>query len=283
MADPDPNQALISARANLKDTAKWIVSILGATIVLVIGGGLIAKIADLDFTQRVLAAGCLLALMLLCLIPLQAAIGIIAAKLESFQNIATSPEYAPTREIVNRWLAQVDIGKLATIEGRYHEFVEQTRIVNKPAKSHAEKEDRKNANDALDELQPRINDAIEFANTEYLRLKFDRMIFRTKAVLPLLAIVLALFFVLIHTDDRTEKQLANPVLLQVSWNAEVEAAMKKAGLDEKCFVPERPQLLQVSEKSGLRAGVLAIPRQLGAGCPAVRVIVSNSDGVSADN
>src|SRR5579862_6574535 len=276
MPDADPNQEWINARTNLKDTAKWIVTILGATIVLVIGGGLIAKIAELDLNQRLLAAGCLFVLMCLCLIPLQAAIGIIATKLQSFQYIATSNEYKPTREIVNRWLAQVDSGELATVEGRYGEFVRNTRIANKAANTDAEKAAQKAANDALDELQQRITDSIELANSEYLRLKFDRMICITKCVLPAIAIVLALFFAFIHTDDRTEKQLAHPMFMQIAWSADVEGALKKAGLDEKCFAPNRPQLLQVSEKSGLRAGVLVIPKDLGPACSVVRVIVTNA-------
>jgi hypothetical protein len=280
MADADPNQASVSARANLKDTAKWIVTILGATIVLIIGGGLIAKIADLDLTQRLITAGCLLVLMLLCLIPLRAAIDIIATKLESFQNIATSPEYAPARAIVNLWLAQVDSDELATVEGRYEEFLKQTRIRNNKHSSHQQKND---ANARLLELQPRITDAIELSNTEYLRLKFDQMVCRTRGVLLGIAFVLTVFFIFIHTDDQTEKQLAHPMFMQIAWSADVEAALKKAGLDEKCFAPNRPHLLQVSEKSGLRAGVLVIPKDLGPACPVVRVIVTNANQVFPDN
>jgi hypothetical protein len=283
MPNANPNQGWIDARTNLKDTAKWIVTILGATIVLVIGGGLIAKIADLDLIQRLAAAGCLLVLMSLCLIPLQAAVEIIATKLESFENIATLNEYKPTREVVNRWLAQVDSGELATVEGRYRELVENTRIANKPANSDAEKAEQNKANKALDALQQRITDALDLSNTEYLRLKFERLVCITKCVLPAIALLLALFFVFVHTDDRTEKQLAKPILLQIPWGAGVEAAMKKAGLDEKCYAPTRPQLLQLSEKSGLRAGVLVVPRDLGAGCPALRVIVTNTDEVYPDN
>ena len=49
MTDTDPNKQYADARASLRDTARWMVTILGATVVLVIGGGLIAKIADLDW------------------------------------------------------------------------------------------------------------------------------------------------------------------------------------------------------------------------------------------
>jgi len=56
MADTDPNKGFGDARSSLRDTAKWIVSILGATVVLVIGGGLIAKIPDLEMQPRIVSA-----------------------------------------------------------------------------------------------------------------------------------------------------------------------------------------------------------------------------------
>jgi hypothetical protein len=279
VADADPNQAVIGARANLKDTAKWIVTILGAMIVLVIGGGLIAKIADLDWIPRLVAAASLLALTLVCLFPLRAAIDIIAAKIESFQNIAESREYGATREIVNSWLAQRDKGKLASVEGLYEEFERYTNIANDKHKSHAERE---HANEQLDKLQPRVRDAIELSNTEYLRLKFDRMVRVTVGVLPVIGIALFIFLISTHSNDQTEKQLAEPTFMQIAWSADVEAALQRAGLDQKCYAPDRPRLLQVSEKSGLRAGVLVIPRDPGPACPVVRVIVTNTNQVYPD-
>ena len=70
---------------------------------------------------------------------------------------------------------------------------------------------------------------------------------------------------------------------RIAWGAGAEAALKKAGLDEKCYAPDRPRLLQVSEKSGLRAGVLVIPKDPGPGCPIVRVIGTNANEVYPDN
>ena len=55
MTDTDPLKQYVDARTSLRDTAKWIVTILGATVVLVIGGGLIARIADLEWEPRLVA------------------------------------------------------------------------------------------------------------------------------------------------------------------------------------------------------------------------------------
>jgi hypothetical protein len=280
LPDTDPNKTFVDSRTSLKDTAKWIVTIIGATVVLVIGGGLVAKIADLDWTPRLIAAGSLLVLTMACLIPLRAAIDIVAAKLVSFDEIATSKLYEPTRETVNSWMANYLSPRVGTVEALHLEYLKQSRIANDPASSDDEK---KQANTLLTALQPRVKQIIELSNTEFLRRKFDALVSCTKRVLLVILASLFVFLIAIHRDDQTEKQLANPVLLQIPWNASVEAAMKKAGMDEKCYAQNRPKLLQLSEKSGLRAGVLAIPRDLGAGCPAVRVIVTNADEVYPDN
>lgn len=280
MPEPDTDQGFSSARANLKETAKWIVTIVGATIVLVIGGGLIAKIADLDFIPRLIAAGSLVILTLVCLVPLRAAIDIVAARLASFQSVAQSQEYARTRAIVNGWMAGHYNPTIDTVEKLYGEYQKQTAIANDKDKSA---DDRQKANIAIAALQPRIREIIELANTELLRLKFDALVRATMCVLPFIGAALFIFLISSHRDDQTEKQLSRPMLLQIAWSANVEAALKKAGLEEKCYAPERPQLLQVSEKSGLRAGVLVIPKDLGPACPIVRVIVTNADEVYPDN
>lgn len=280
MSDTDPNKAFVDSRTSLKDTAKWIVTIIGATVVLVIGGGLVAKIADLDWTPRLVAAGSLVVLTMACLIPLRAAIDIVAAKLVSFDEIATSESYQPTRETVNSWMAHYISPLVGTVEALHTEYLRQSRVANDPASSDDQKRDAKNL---LAALRPRVTQIIELSNTEFLRRKFDALIRSTKLVLVVILASLFVFLIAIHRDDQTEKQLANPVLLQIPWSANVEAAMKKAGLDEKCYAQTRPKLLQLSEKSGLRAGVLVIPQNLGAGCPAVRVIVTNADEVYPDN
>ena len=101
MTDTDPNKQYVDARASLRDTAKWIVTILGATVVLVIGGGLIARIADLDWLPRLVTAACLLVLALTCMIPLKAAIDIVADKSTPLKEMARSADFTAARGFVN--------------------------------------------------------------------------------------------------------------------------------------------------------------------------------------
>jgi hypothetical protein len=167
-----------------------------------------------------------------------------------------------------------------TVGTLYAEYQNQTAIANDQNRTAA---DRAAANTALEALQPRIREIIELANTELLRLKFEALVRATMWVLPLIGAPLFVFLIYTHHDDQTEKQLSQPAFLQIAWGAGVEAALKKAGLDEKCYAPDRPRLLQVSEKSGLRAGVLVIPKDPGPGCPIVRVIGTNANEVYPDN
>ena len=274
MTDTDPFKQYVDARTSLRDTAKWIVTILGATVVLVIGGGLIAKIADLDWEPRLVAASCLLALAFFCMIPLKAAIDIVATKLTPLEHMALEKEFEPARSVVNKWMVQRDpaVNTVEKIYSLYQRISEATNA----AKTQAERDD---AQAKLGTLQPYIREVIEVTNTEYLRQKFNVMLRRTLFTLPLVGAALFVFLIFSHKDDATEKPLAKPVLMQIAWSAELEQQLTKAGMPASCYAKEPPRLLQLSEKSGLRAGVLVIPRDLSDACPAVRVVVTNSNKV----
>lgn len=278
MPEDNPNKTFIDARTSLRDTAKWIVAILGATVVLVIGGGLIARVADLELAPRLIAATCLLVLTFLCLVPLRLAINIVASRLSTFRQIAVGDEYAATRAIVDGWLAGHYPPEIGTVDRLYQMYVDTTTIVNDQNRA---KQERDKANQLLGELQPRIREILEICNTESLRLRFDNLVRRTTWILPLIGMALFVFLVASHKDEGMEKTLMKPVLMQVAWSADIEDILTKAGLDEKCFAKTRPRFLQLSEKSGLRAGVLIVPQDLGSDCPAVRVIVTSASKVYA--
>jgi hypothetical protein len=245
--------------------------------VLVIGGGLIAKIADLDLWPRMVAASCLLVLTVAGLIPLKSAIDIVAAKLTPLSYIADAPEYAAARAYVDGLLRDRDPPPINSLAGLYREYRDQTAIANNAALPEAE---LAQANHTLGELLPRIREAIEIANTEYLRIKFDWLVRITVLVLPVIGASLFIFLISTHKDDATEKALAKPKALKIPWSADVESVLVKAGLPAKCFSGPPPQFLQMSEMSGLRAGVLVVPHDLGDDCPAVRVILTNSNKIS---
>jgi hypothetical protein len=279
--DTDPYKQYADTRTSLRDTAKWIVTIVGATVVLVIGGGLIAKIADLDLLPRLIASGSLLALAFICMIPLKGAIDIVATRVTPLREMVESPDFATARQIVDAWMDGHYDTRIDTVGKLYNEYRNQIGIANDARRPQ---QDRDDANGVLQELQPRIREIIELTGTEQLRLKFDSLLRATLSILPIVGFALFIFLMSSHKEDATtEKQLAKPVLLQLAWSADIEDLLKKGGMPAKCFAKTTPRLLQISEKSGLRAGVLAIPHELSLECPAVRVVVTNANTVYLDN
>jgi hypothetical protein len=275
MPDADPAKPFTDSRTNLRETAKWIVTILGATVVLVIGGGLIAKISDLDWEPRLAAAISLVALAGLCLIPLSAAVEVIASKPVPLRDMATSADFAATRTVLDDWLNGPYPAQIDTVAKLYARYTNDTAALNNAA-SDAE---RKAAQQALGELQPYIKEVVELCSTENMRLKFERMVARSKVVLPGIAIALFVFLVSSHKDTDTEKLLAKPNWLEIPWSADSEDVLKKAGLDVSCFAKTRPRLVQISEKAGLRAGVIVVPQE--RGCRPIRAIVTKDNELYA--
>jgi hypothetical protein len=272
MPNADPNQIYSETRRRIGDTAKWLVTILGATVVVVVGGGLIARIPDLDLPYRLIAAACLLALTVLCAIPLRSATDIVASGLATLEQMATSGEFAPTRQTVDTWMAGHYPKGIDTVASLHAEYVAQTKISNDENETAGV---RDVANGVLVELQPRIREVTELCSTEHLSRKLKSLIWRMTALLPFVGFVLFIFLISTHKDDGTEKLLAKPVTLHPAWSADIESALAKAGMKQDCYMGGGPMFVQISEMSGLRAGLLAVPRVDQFDCQPVRVILTN--------
>ncbi len=277
MADADPNKKYDDERAALRDTAKWIVTILGATVVLVIGGGLVGKIADLDATPRMYAAGCLVGLTILCLVPLKWAIDIVSTPLAPLKELATSGTYRSSRDAANGLIALYQ-PPLNSVESLYNEYVRLTGISNN---ANATPQVRAAADADLDELAPRFLEANQLTNTAYLRLAFKKMVCVTVIVLPLIGAALLGFLYFLHTETASEKPLPKPMLMNAPPGTDIAAALKQAGVADTCVAGAK--LLQLSDLSGLRAGVLIVPQNLGPDCPAVRAVISNTGQITVGN
>ncbi len=276
MADADPNKKYEDQRAALRDTAKWIVTILGATVVLVIGGGLVAKITDLDATQRFNAGLCLVALVVLCLIPLFCAIGIVSAPTAPLEDLAKKWRYCGSRRAVNKLFHIYYDARFTSVEALYEEYERQAKRAGE-----GNKDEKEDAAGRLEKLQPWIRQASEATNTEYLRRKFRTMVVTTALILPLIGVALFGFLNYLHTDTATEKPLAKPVLMNAPAGADIAAGLKQAGVADTCAAGAK--LVQLTELSGLRAGVLIVPQDLGPNCPAVRAVIGNTGQLTIGN
>ena len=280
MSEANSNPIYSDSQTRIRDTAKWLVTILGATIVVVIGGGLIARIPDLDLPYRLIAAGCLLVLTILCVIPLREATDIVASRLTTWERMATSDEFAPTRRIVDSWMAGHYPKKIGTVADLYREYADTTEISNDGSAARA---DRDAADRLLAELEPRIREITELCATEHLSQKFKRLVQSMTVLLPFIGFVLFVCLISTHKDDGTEKLLPKPVPLHPVWGADIEGVLAAAGMKQDCYGTGGPLFVQISEMSGLRAGVLAMPNVDRADCQPVRVVLSNDGKLRVAN
>jgi hypothetical protein len=81
------------ARQRVRETAKWVVTILGSALVLVVGGGLLADIPSLDTPRMFIAGGALVALLISCAYPLTIVIEMIASPFRPFHEIIADKEF----------------------------------------------------------------------------------------------------------------------------------------------------------------------------------------------
>jgi len=240
----------------------------------VIGGGLIAKIPDLEMQPRIVSAVALLVLAAACLIPLIQAIDIVAQRTTPLKEMATSDKLARTRANVNALIESHYPPVINTVEKLYKEYQDATNILNDDAQPKAARDD---AAKFLKSLQPSIREIIELCSTDHLQQKFDSLRSNIKGPLGIIAVALLAFLIFSHREDGSEKALPKPVFVKIAWSGEAEAALAKAGLDQSCYAKIRPQLVQIAERSGLRAVVIAVPDRELAGCNPVRVILTNEN------
>lgn len=104
MSDANPYSVFGDARTRIRDTAKWIVTILGSTIVLVIGGGLYANLPSLGAPRMYYASAALTALAIFCVVPLIFVIDILVSPFASFEALNASCKYKKEKTLVDTYL-----------------------------------------------------------------------------------------------------------------------------------------------------------------------------------
>jgi len=166
MPDSDPYRVYADARTRIRDAAKWLVTILGSVIVLIIGGGLIANIPNLDFFHILGASVCLISLTALAAFPLWSAIRILVSPFESFEQIATKKEYQSLRDSLDAHLRTINTPELDTVDKLKTKRAEQLKLLNaSPAPNEAAV---LAVTTELDKLEPKIREVIELFSVRRL-------------------------------------------------------------------------------------------------------------------
>jgi hypothetical protein len=131
----------------------------------------------------------------------------------------------------------------------------------------------------------KMNEAVELCSVKETEIRFNTLLQTLKISGGLAVISFAIFAWAANPakDKESEKIRAKPLLEKIDWNAQDEAALKRAGLSDECQKLGHPALVIVSDLSGMRSGVVAIPVSLGPKCPPVRVVLTDENRlISAD-
>ena len=117
MSESDGSGVFGDARARIRDAAKWIVTISGSALVLVVGGGVLANIPKLETTRMLVASVALVGLGVVCLVPLLKVVRILVSPFLSFQEIVENqtPEYVEPKKRTEKYLASQSVG-LTTLQ-----------------------------------------------------------------------------------------------------------------------------------------------------------------------
>src|SRR5262245_4976839 len=105
MSEHDAYSVYRDTRGRVRDAARWLVTILGSALVLIIGGGLISNIGTLPSGEFRVSVAALALLFLISVIPLITVIKILVPSFDSFETMRADPTYAAIRTKVEEHLA----------------------------------------------------------------------------------------------------------------------------------------------------------------------------------
>jgi hypothetical protein len=284
-------------RANIRDTAKWIIVSFGTIAAFAIGGSNLSQLGSMDQSLRLyVALFCLIVGAIACLVPLWSAINIMTMKMVGLDQIVGSSKYSKARKNVEKkYMTQFEpeINTVDKLSKTYKESVDSYRDLNElvdnlRAKASKDDEESIRLREKTSELASvkstvralwrRTTEALEFCSSEQQALEFDKLLGEMRCYGTIAIGLFAVFAWAANPakDLGSEKNLRNPRIVSFNWNDEAEDTIRKSGVKDDCLKSGHPSLAVTSEMSGLRAGVLAIPADLKK-CDPVRLIMT-SDG-----
>ena len=197
MSDADSYGVFRDARGRIRETAKWIVTILGSVLVLIVGGGLIANIPTLESFRMHVAEGALFTLAFACVVPLILAINILASPFLSFQELVDekTPEYEDAKKKVDAYLA-TQPGEAKTIA----DIAKRRNEINTAPQSDSWWERHKTESEQA-QLEERIRGVIELASIRVLETRFRHFRWVMAIVGVVAAVCVGFLFWAFHKEE----------------------------------------------------------------------------------
>jgi hypothetical protein len=263
----DAIKKLDTARDNLRDTAKWVVTGTGGIVALIVGGSSFTGLGS--FTpgdgRLWLAVACLAAGSLLSWLPFRTALDVIATNVTSLREMVEAPAMSETRSRVDKLLANISPEKYATVEKLSAAF---DASAAQRLRRDADEATVREQTELLRGLAPYVNYALALGLTVELRRRFDWMITVISRTAPFI-IIFFLAFAWAANPGKDESPLAHPRPASIALRPENAPELARSGLPESCYKPSLAVLL-LAEKSKDGFAAVTVPHDT---CPALRLDV----------
>ena len=261
----DAIKKLDTARDNLRETAKWVVTGTGGIVALIVGSSSFTGLGSfaLDDNRLWLAVACLAAGCLLSWLPFRQALAVIATNVTSLREMVQGQALIDTRLRVNELLVNICPAKYATVEKLSAALDE---IAALRLAETADEVTRKAQTARLLRLAPYVDYALALALTVELRRRFERMIVIMGLTGPLI-IACFLAFAWAANPGKDDSPLAHPRLTSIALRPENAGELVQSGLPQSCYTPALAVLL-LAEKPQGGFSAATVPHDA---CPALRL------------
>jgi hypothetical protein len=267
----DAVKKLDTARDNLRETAKWVVTGTGGIVALIVGGSSFTGLGSfaLDDHRLWLAVVCLAAGCLLSWLPFRQALAVIATNVTSLREIVQAQAMIETRLRVNELLVNICPPKYATVE-KLSAALDEIAVLR--LAEDADAETRKTQTARLLRLAPYVDYALALGLTVELRRRFDRMITIISRTAPFIIIFFLAFAWAANPGKDDEAPLAHPRPASIAFRPENAAELARSSLPESCYKPGLAVLLLAETPEGGFSAV-TVPHDT---CPALRLDIDSS-------
>jgi hypothetical protein len=270
MANDSNVSAFESGRANLRETAKWMVSGIVGVAGLFVGASSVSQLGSMEIGCRFWLAVISLVIALgLCWIPFSRAISVLRSEVLSLGIFKTSGEgeFATAGKNIEL-LIKRDIPNELTL----NQFIEQYESLRKTAFKNPNEDDAQRDVAALDDNYQRIRQA---CISELVGVRFDKL----KDSIAFPGSVILLTFLIFSWAANPAKDA--PKLLDKPYTEPLTATrlakLKSLGAPPACLAPGTQLIAMATPEAGHEEALL-----IGRGCSPFKVMLSAGEIATAD-
>jgi hypothetical protein len=267
----DAIKKLDTARDNLRDTAKWVVTGTGGIVALIVGGSSFTGLGSFapGDGRLWLAVACLAAGSLLSWLPFRTALDVIATNVTSLHEMVQAPAMSETRSRVDKLLANISPEEYATVKKLSAAFDASAAL---RLRKDADEATVREQTELLLGMAPYVDYALALGLTVELRRRFDRMITIISRTAPFIIIFFLAFAWAANPGKNDEAPLAHPRPASIAFRPENAAELARSSLPESCYKPGLAVLLLAEKPEGGFSAV-TVPHDT---CPALRLDIDSN-------